>query len=86
MCYKKCSECIEDEDFLFECREDSDRKSDLAPRIAIDIPQISVITEKYLTYKFIMKIKDIGILKSLAFKVLMKRIFTYIFFWIFSKF
>ena len=36
---KKCPECIEDEaHFLFQCTEDSDIKTDLAQRIAMDIP------------------------------------------------
>ena len=67
---RKCPDYIEDEAlFLLECSEDSDIKSDLILRITIDFPQIYVITNKYLKYKFIMKIQDPGILKSLGFCV-----------------
>ena len=65
---KKSPECIEDEaHFLFQCTEDSDIKTDLAQRIAMDIPQFSDITENNLKYKFVMKIQDPEILKSLGF-------------------
>ena len=67
---KKCPEYIEDEaHFLLECSEDSDIKSDLVLRIAIDFPQIYVMADKYIRYKFIMKIQDPDILKSLGFCV-----------------
>ena len=65
--FRKCPpDYIEDEaHFLLECSEDSDIKSNLVLIIAIDFPQISFITDKYLRYKFIMKIQDPEILKSL---------------------
>ena len=47
----------------------NDIKSDLVERIAIDFPQISVMVDKYIRYKFIMKIQDLDILKSLDFSV-----------------
>ena len=47
----KCTESIEDEvHLLFQCTEDSDIKTDLAQRIAMDIPQFFYITEKILPY------------------------------------
>ena len=48
---KKCLEYIEDEaHFLLDCNDDSDIKSDLVERIAIDFPQISVMVDKYIRY------------------------------------
>ena len=67
---KKCPKYIEEEaHFLLDCSDDSDIKSDLVGRIAIDFPQISVMVDKYIRYKFIMKIQDPEILKSLGFSV-----------------
>ena len=67
---KKCPEYIEDEvHFLIQCSEDSDIKTDLVRRIAMDFPKISDITDKNLLYKFIMKIQDPDILKSLRFGI-----------------
>ena len=54
---------------MLDCSDDSDIKSDLVERIAIDFPQISVMVDKYIRYKFIMKIQDPDILKSLGFCV-----------------
>ena len=66
---RKFPDYIEDEaHFLLGCSEDSDIKSDLV-RITIDFPQFSVITDKYLRYKLIMKIQDPDNLKSLGFCV-----------------
>ena len=52
---------------FFQCTEDSDIKTDLAQRIAMDIPQFSDITENNRKYKFVMKIQESEILKSLGF-------------------
>ena len=54
---------------MLDCSDDSDIKSDVVERIAIDFPQISVMVDKYIRYKFIMKIQDPDILKSLGFSV-----------------
>ena len=65
---KKCPEYIKDEaHFLTQCSEDRDIKTDLVRRIAMDFPKISDITDTNLLYKFIMKIQDTYILKSLGF-------------------
>ena len=46
---KKCPECVEYEaHFLFQCAEDTDIKSNLAQRIAMDISQFSYLTFKNL--------------------------------------
>ena len=67
---QKCPEYIEDEaHFLLDCSDDSDIKSDLVKRIAIDSPQVSVMADKYIKYKLIMKIQDPDILRYLWFSV-----------------
>ena len=67
---KKCPEYIEDEaHFLTQCSKDSDIKTDLVHRIAMDFSKISDITDKNILYKFIMQIQDPDILKSLGYCV-----------------
>ena len=63
-----CPDKIEDEPhFLVECSTDIKIKTDFLELVSMEFPNFRTLSDKNQQYKFIMKIHDENLLKSLAF-------------------
>ena len=65
-----CPDKIEDEPhFLVECSTDIKIKTDFLELVSMEFPNFTTLSDKNQKYKFIMKIHDENLLKSLAFYI-----------------